>query len=436
MTQHHTSPVVDAQDGSTGSRAAAWLVFALAFLLMVMDYVDRQIVVSMFPYLKAEFDLSDKQLGSLVSVVGLMVGIGALPLSLVVDRWSRTKGIVVMGVIWSLATMACGVAQSYAQLLIARGWIGAGEAAYGPAAGALLSTRFPQRMRGFILGLFLSAAGVGSILGVVLGGVIAARWGWHAAFGIVGVPGLAIALAFWFVPDYQTVKLDTPSGHGGKREPRATLWAILRSMIAALLKPRTAIYVYLGGAMQGMVVATMLTWLPTFFNRMHKVPVPQAGLLAAGVIIVILTGAVVWGHVLDRIGLRTRKLYVLAALCIVSQILVSVTFGLLTPGPLQLAMIVVSGFVMSCSTGASIAIAVDITHMGARASSVGLSALVQNLLGQAVAPILVGGLSDAFSLELALTLISVTSTISAALFFKAAASYASDARMAEEAPLI
>ena len=53
MTQHHTSPVVAAQDGSTGSRAAAWLVFALAFLLMVMDYVDRQIVVSMFPHLSA-----------------------------------------------------------------------------------------------------------------------------------------------------------------------------------------------------------------------------------------------------------------------------------------------------------------------------------------------------------------------------------------------
>src|SRR6201989_1780600 len=164
------------------ARRYAWTVFGILFALMVMDYVDRQVVVSMFPHLKGQWNLSDGKLGALVSIVSITVAIGTLPLSLVADRWSRVKSIFLMALVWSLATIACAFAQSYGQLLAARSVVGLGEAAYGTVGAALLDTLFPPRMRSTVLGAFFAAGMFGSVLGVMLGGFIAERWGWQAGF--------------------------------------------------------------------------------------------------------------------------------------------------------------------------------------------------------------------------------------------------------------
>jgi MFS family permease len=180
--------------GRQVSKARAWFAFTLAFLLMAFDFIDRQVVISMFPHLKAEWGISDSQLGGLVSIISITIAVGSLPVSLLTDRWSRVKSIVVMGSLWSLATIACAFAHNYGQLLAARSFIGLGEAGYGPAGGAILASVFPARLRATVIGGFLAAASVGSVLGVVLGGIITVHWGWQAAFGIVGAPGLVVAL--------------------------------------------------------------------------------------------------------------------------------------------------------------------------------------------------------------------------------------------------
>jgi hypothetical protein len=92
------------------SRGYAWRVFALTFGLMIFDYVDRQVVVSMFPHLKAQWSLSDAQLGALVAIVSIVVALGTVPLSLLADRWSRVKSMFVMALVWSLATIGCAFA--------------------------------------------------------------------------------------------------------------------------------------------------------------------------------------------------------------------------------------------------------------------------------------------------------------------------------------
>ena len=191
-------------------RRQAWFAFVMAFLLMVFDFMDRQIVVAMFPALKAEWGLSDKELGALTAVVSITVAVFAFPIALLADRWSRVKSIAVMAAVWSLATIACGLSRSYGQLLAARAVIGLGEAGYGAAGGALLTSMFPAARRATVVGGFLAAAVVGSVLGVALGGVITARWGWQAAFGVVGLPGLVLAILFLLVRDYRTVPLTDP----------------------------------------------------------------------------------------------------------------------------------------------------------------------------------------------------------------------------------
>ena len=210
---HHTA--YDPADHRPAPRRYAWSVFAILFALMVVDYVDRQVVVSMFSHLKAQWDLSDSQLGGLVSVVSITVALGAVPLSLLADRWSRVKSIFLMALIWSLATISCAFAASYTHLLGARALVGVGEAAYGTVGAALLASLFPVRMRSTVLGAFLAAGMMGSVLGVVLGGFIAERWGWQAGFGAVGAPGLVLCFVFLLiVRDYKTVALAREGLHG------------------------------------------------------------------------------------------------------------------------------------------------------------------------------------------------------------------------------
>ena len=156
----HLNGPAQSEHGYLVPRPQAWFAFVLSFLLMTFDFIDRQIVVSMFPYLKAEWSLSDRELGALMSWASTRISCS------LVDNWSRVKGVVVMATVWSLATIACGFAGSYQRLFIARTFIGLGEAGYGPAAGAILSSVFPTRMRATIIGGFLAAASFGSVLGV------------------------------------------------------------------------------------------------------------------------------------------------------------------------------------------------------------------------------------------------------------------------------
>ncbi|HTO81878.1 MAG TPA: MFS transporter [Methylomirabilota bacterium] len=254
----------------------AWFAFGMAFLLMTVDFIDRQIVVSMFPLLKSQWELSDRQLGALVSSISITIAVFSFPIALFADRWSRVKSIAAMAVLWSLATIACGFTRNFGQLLAARSVVGLGEAGYGAAGGALLSSMFPASRRATVIGAFLAAAALGSVLGVVLGGFISARWGWQAAFGVVGMPGLILALLFLWVRDYRTVPLV---------DARAVRMST-KAVLGALLKPRSAVSAYAGGALQLLAVSTIYAWLPSYFNRFHGLAVDKAAAMSAIILLI------------------------------------------------------------------------------------------------------------------------------------------------------
>ena len=283
-------PEPSIRDSAAGSvtRRQAWWVLALTSALMAVDFIDRQVLVAAFPYLKAEWGLSDSALGALVSIVPMTVAVGAFPVALVVDRWSRVKSIAVMGTTWSLATLASGFAQNFAQLFAARVVVGAGEAGYGPAAGALLSSVFPEHRRATVLGAFQAAAPLGAMLGLVLGGLIAANWGWQAAFGVLAIPGLVLACAVLCLPDYRTVRM-VPLDGGGALPP-------FRTTLAELFHARSGIAAYLGGASQLVVVSTLYTWLPSYLERHNNLSAPHASAMTAVVILVGIIGTVLFAR--------------------------------------------------------------------------------------------------------------------------------------------
>jgi MFS transporter, Spinster family, sphingosine-1-phosphate transporter len=417
-------------------RGPAWFALAMTIALMIFDYVDRQVIVSLFPYLKADWGPSDKQLGALVSVVSITVALGAIPVALFADRASRVKSIVVMAVIWSLATISCMFTRNYSQLLAARSVVGLGEAGYGSVGAALIASHFPSRMRAALLAAFFASASVGSVLGVMLGGLIAARWGWHAAFGVVGFPGLVLALLYLKVRDYRTVEL-TPALDQATR----SMSGVARHIIKILTRSRTMLWVCIGAAAQLIVVSAVWSWLPSFLNRVQGIAPAQAGVRAALVVLAGAIGSVVWGAVVDRAGIRRSrtKFTVLALLCIATLATLvfafgAPLFGLVLSAPAQFALIALGGFLMTCTVGPVSAIVIDVIHPGVRATGCSVLALFQNLFGLALGPFIAGILSDAWGLESALTVMPAFGALAAIALLVAERSYETDKQRADDLP--
>jgi len=417
-------------------KGQAWFAFVMTIALMLVDYIDRQVIVSLFPYMKADWGLSDKQLGALVSVVSVTVALGALPVALIADRYSRVKSIVVMATVWSLATVSCMFTRSYGQLLTARAFVGMGEAGYGSVGAALIASIFPARMRSALLAGFFAAASVGSVLGVMLGGLIAAKWGWKAAFGVVGAPGLLLALLYLKVRDYRTVDL-TPELNQATKSTGSTARFIAR----ALVRSPTMLWVCLGGAAQLIVVSAVWSWLPSFLNRYHGIAPDQAGVKAALVVLAGAAGSVVWGNVVDRAGNRRarNKLFAMAVLCVLTLLVLMPTFaatGSATlAAPTQFTLIALGGFLMTCTVGPVSAVVIDVVHPGVRATGASVLAVFQNLFGLAAGPFITGMLSDTLGLKAALTVIPGCGLLAALFFLLAARSYEADMQRVREVPV-
>jgi predicted MFS family arabinose efflux permease len=421
----HTS--FDVAQHQLPPRRYAWAVFGIVFALMVVDYVDRQVVVSMFPHLKAQWDLSDSQLGGLVSVVSITVALGTVPLSLLADRWSRVKSIFVMALIWSSATIACAFATQYTHLLGARAVVGLGEAAYGSVGAALLASMFPVRMRSTVLGAFLAAGLIGSVVGVVLGGVISEHWGWQAGFGAVGVPGLLLAVLFvLIVRDYKTVAL--PGERSGERKPMTA-----GVIVAELLRPRTAIVTCIGAGLQLVMVSTTYAWMPSFFNRYYGLSPDAAGMKTGIVVLVGGVGAVLWSVLADRLSVRypRARLYVPAAAGLLTATFMCIAFAALPPGGAQFALIVAGAAMMTGSIGPVCAVVVDVVHPALRSTAASILSLTQNLFGLAAGPLLTGWLSDRYGLPFAMSVVPLFCVLAAAVFVIAARTYEADLRNAE-----
>ena len=283
-------------DGYLVSKGHAYYALTLLFLLMAFDFIDRQVLASLLPSIKADWDLSDTQLGILVSAVNVSIAILALPVAIIVDRWSRKKTIGIMAVIWSLATVGCSFAGSYTQLVIARLGVGAGEAGYSAGGSAYLGNVFPESKRATAVGIFQSGAMIGTVIGVVVGGIIASKWGWRYAFGVVAVPGLILSLLVFFIKDYKTVLVHVTDKDGKTKDAS---WVEVLGMI---LRSPALVMLFIGHAAQLFFVGTLTNWMPSFFNRVHGVPMPEAGLKTGVVLLVAAAGAAIGGWIIDKLA--------------------------------------------------------------------------------------------------------------------------------------
>ena len=184
---------------STAVPAADGRGLALFMLVLVytFNFIDRQIVGILAVPIKADLGLSDSQLGLMGGLAFALFyrGLG-IPIAMLADRTSRTWIITIALALWSAMTAACGLAQNFWHLFLARLGVGVGEAGGVTPAYSLLMDYFPPGQRARAMSLYSFGIPIGSALGIVFGGVIASLIDWRYAFFIVGIAGVVLAPVF------------------------------------------------------------------------------------------------------------------------------------------------------------------------------------------------------------------------------------------------
>src|SRR5262249_27319232 len=185
------------------AKASPRAAFGLSVLSLInfFNYLDRYIVAGVIPLVEAEFRIDHQQAGLLGSIFMIVYMIASPVGGYLGDRVARRLVIAGGVFIWSLATIGSGLAASFGMLLIARAFIGIGEAGYGTVAPALISDLFPRDLRTRMLSFFYVALPVGAAAGFAVGGWVGEHYSWHMAFFVGGVPGIALAILALLLPE-------------------------------------------------------------------------------------------------------------------------------------------------------------------------------------------------------------------------------------------
>lgn len=390
--------------------------YALGLLLAVnlLNYIDRQVLFAVFPLIKIDLRLTDTALGFLGSAFMLSYLLFAPLFGWLGDRWSRTRLASGGLVVWSLATALSGFAPGYRTLLAARATVGVGEASFGTVSPGLISDFFPKERRGQILSWFYVAIPVGSALGYLLGGVLGQRYGWHAAFLLVGAPGLLLAVPLALLrtpPRGGDASPHQAFGHPLPRGKSAT------AGYAALFRSRSFICNTLAMAAMTFAIGGLAQWIPSFLYRVHSLDVANANtLFGATTVLAGILGTMSGGWLGDRWQKRSGKGYLLISGW---GFLIGAPFAawaILAPGLTGcISAIFIAEFFLFLNTGPLNTVIINVTNPAVRAMAFAVNIFFIHALGDAVSPSILGWLSDQWGLRSAL-LITPLAMVLAGLF--------------------
>jgi MFS family permease len=388
---------------------------ALALLtgLNLFNYVDRFIPAAILSTILATFGLTDAEGGFLQTLFILTFVVVSPVAGWLGDRAPRFRLAAVGVLIWSAATFASGLAQSYAALVAARLMIGVGEASYTVVTPSLLSDFYPTERRGGVLAIFYAAIPVGSAIGFGMGGLVAEHFGWRYAFFVAGVPGLALAMLLLVLRDPPRGARDAREARQAqesdedrrKRRARETgAVSTLESMASALRelgRRRSFVYNTAGQTIFTFVVGGLAAWMPTYFVRERGLSMGRAGVAFGGVLALGgLVGTLLGGALGDRL-LRRRPdaHFVLSGVSLIVSLpftvlavlsptpaifwpsmFVALTLFFLTMGPLNAAM-------------------ANVLPAAVRGRGFAVNTLAIHLLGDALSPWIIGFVSGRVGLR-------------------------------------
>lgn len=285
----------------------------------------------------------------------------------------------------------------------------------------MISGLYPIDKRARMMGLWNAAIPLGSAIGVLLGGIIAAKLGWKHAFGIVAVPGLIVAILFLFVKDYKTVDLSFYDKNSNKVRMEK------KDMVKEFISKPSVLLTYLGMAAVVFVTTSMLTWLPTYFEKMRNIPQETAGKMASSVMVLALVGAPLGGYLTDiwRKSKENARLLFPAISTLLSAVVLFIALAL-TKGTIQYVLFLVFGILVLAFISGAASVTQDVIHPGLRATSYAIAVVVQNLLGASTAPVVMGKIYDLTNIQTALSILPVILLIGASLFWFGSRYYIKD----------
>jgi len=265
--------VSDDQQIDTALPRDRWYVLAVLTIAYALNIADRFSISTLIEPIRLELQLSDSGVAFLTGVaLALFYVTVGIPIAALADRMNRRNILAIAIALWSGMTALCGLAQNYWQLLLARFAVGIGEAGGTPPSTSMLADKFPAARRPMALTIFALGACLGAWLGSSVAGAAAERSGWRAAFLVLGIPGLLVALIVRLtVREPRRGQLDAPS-----TDPlRTTLAASLRFIAAQ----RSAVHLLAGGSIATLWSWGLMWWTPAFLQRSHHMTVGQAGAL-------------------------------------------------------------------------------------------------------------------------------------------------------------
>lgn len=380
--------------GDSGWTARNIVTLTLLLFAYVFSYIDRQIVAVLATQIKAEFSLSDTQLGLIAGLAfAIFYTSVAVPVAWLADRAHRAKIIAIACACWSLFTAACGLAQNFTQLFVARMGVGIGEAGSVAPSLSLISDLFPPRQRSRAYSIFYFGIPIGSSLGIFFGGWIASNVDWRAAFIVVGLAGIPLALLILLaVPDPARGRNRAPQFAGAERPP---VGVIARRIIST---PTFWLFSF-ASACSSVLMYGLMFWLPSLLQRSFGLPLLQTSWYFGAI---VLIGGIlgIWsgGWLVDRLGPARKSAYAIVPAVALLLAAPTYTLAIFAPNLTVAFLLFTLGQVLGLVGASPIATAIQhVVPSSMRTTTFATGALISNVIGLGFGTVILGVMSDAMT---------------------------------------
>lgn len=365
-----------------------WLLCAV----YLFNHVDRQILAILIQPIKTEFGLSDAQLGLIGGLAfALFYSTLGIPIARLADRSSRTNIIAASLALWSLFTALTGLARTFWHLLLARVVIGIGEAGCSPPAYSLIGDYFEPRRRATAIAIYSLGVSGGAIVGLLVGSAVAEAYGWRAAFFVLGLPGIALAILV-------KLTLREPPRGWSDSSPIQTRVAPVGEVFCELWARSTFRNISLAAASHAFVAYGVAGFYSAFLIRSHDMGLAQAGRwLAFASIVGGLAGTFLGGKLTDVLTLRSndaRWAQWIPATTLLLNLPIGVALFLTPHAKWVVALLTVNIALGSAFLAPTVASIQRLVGAQERALAAAILLFILNLIGLGLGPVATGQLSD------------------------------------------
>jgi predicted MFS family arabinose efflux permease len=380
------------EDEPASSFWQRWYVLFIMMLAYTINIADRYVMSTVLEPIRLDLKLTDGGVAFLTGVsLALFYVTMGIPLSWIADRYNRRNLLAISITVWSAMTTFCGLSTNYIQLLLARIGVGIGEAGGTPACNAIVSDYFPAARRPMAMTIFALGAPIGAWLGADMAGYVANRYGWHAAFLVLGIPGILLAAVVMLtIKEPVRGRLDAVSS-----EETPTLM----NTLAFFIKQKAAFHVIMGSGVSALWGWGLMWFTPTFIQRTYGLNVAEAGGVVGPIHLVMgISASLFTAWILSRPSFVDPRRIVkllggVTAVATIPSIIAYYTHSL----PLATAMLWLFIPAIYFYIGPAFALGQNLAPPKMRAMFSAIALLVANVFNLIVAPQCVGWLSDYFA---------------------------------------